>query len=203
MLPHLFMKIVFSLAFFAYIIFDTTKLFSFANHAVVPLKIEVSGKLVITDAENDTKAGENPTLNVLLGLTPDLNNNIVSGMSSIRIRTNMKTWKLTASRIEQNELGTEISPQDVNVKFITQAGSKGNLNSAKLVSPFNEITTLDKISTNTPIEILNGFDKTSLAKDPENKNNWFQLTAIYSVSPDFFYDIGNWDTTITYNLVSP
>lgn len=185
------------------VFFLSSNLTASSNQATVPLNITVQGKLIITDAENDTNAGDNPTLNVNLKLVPDLVNSTVSGSSSIRIRTNLNSWKLTAQRSNLSSSEVNIDPQDVSLSFTTQTGSKGNPNAAKLLSPFNKITDLSQISTNNPTDILAGYSKTSLERDPKNKDNWFQLTSNYSVSPDFFYEIGEWGTSVSYSLVSP
>lgn len=180
---------------------SSSNLTAVSNQATVPLNITVLGKLVITDANNDNKSGSNPTLNVALKLSPDLNNSTVSGSSAIRIRTNLSAWKLTALRSNQNS--NIVDPNDISLKFTTQAGSNANPNCGKLLAPFDQITTLNQISTASPTEILSGNTKTSIAKDPDNRDNWFQLNSNYSISPDFFYGIGEWNTTISYNLVSP
>ena len=174
-----------------------------SNQATVPINITVAGKLIITDAANDNKSGSNPTLNVNLRLAPDLNNAVVSGSSSIRIRTNLNSWKLTAQRSNSANSPVNIDPKDISLNFITQAGSKANPNAAKLLSPFNQTSNLSQISANSPTDVLVGLGKTSLERDPQNTNNWFQLTSNYSVSPDFFYEIGEWNTTVSYSLVSP
>lgn len=185
------------------IILSTFNLKAKSNNATVPINITVNGKLIISDAENDNKSGTDPTINVSLKLTPDLSNTIVSGKSAIRIRTNLDNWKLTAQRSESSKTETQINPQDISLTFTTQAGSKANLDAAELIAPFNGITDLGKITTNTPTDILIGKSKTSLYKDPNNINNWFQLTSNYSVSPDFLYDTGEWNTVISYSLISP
>ena len=174
-----------------------------ASQATVPLNITVHGKLVITDAENDNKAGEDPTLNINLELTPDLDNAVVSGTSAIRIRTNLSSWKLTAQRNNSTGSLTNINPQDISLSFTTQNGGNANPNAGKLLSPFNGASDLSKISSNAPTDILLGVTKTSSARDPKNQDNWFQLTSNYSVSPDFFYEIGDWGATVSYSLVSP
>ena len=174
-----------------------------SNQATVPLNITVAGKLIITDSENDNKSGTNPTLNVNLKLVPDLNSSVVSGSSSIRIRTNLSSWKLTAQRSDLSNPTANINPEDISLNFTTQAGSKGNPDAGKLLSPFNKVSNLSQISSNGPTDVLIGVSKTSLDRDPENKNNWFQLTSNYSVSPDFFYEIGEWNTVVSYSLVSP
>lgn len=174
-----------------------------SSQVLVPLTITVHGKLIITDAENDSMSGENPTLNVLLNLTPGLNNMPVSGKTAIRIRTNLNNWKLTAQRLELIPSTTNVDPKDVSLTFTTQTGLKGNPGAGKLISPFDSVCSLDKIPTTGTTDILAGHSKTSLERDPGNKNNWFQLTSDYSISPDFFYGTGNWDTVISYNLVSP
>ena len=194
---------LFAFIFICLCLYSSSNLIVSSNQAIVPLNITVLGKLVITDANNDTKSGLDPTLNVLLRLTPDLNNQTVSGSSSIRIRTNLSTWKLTALRSNTTNLSSNIDPNDISLRFTTQAGSTANPNCGKLISPFDQITTLSQISTASPIEILTGTDKTSIARDTDNKGNWFQLNSNYSISPDFFYGIGEWNTTISYNLVSP
>ena len=183
--------------------FSSINLTTKANQAIVPISITVHGKLVLTSAENDNISGKDPTLNVRLNLSPDLNNQTVSGNSAIRIRTNLNTWKLTAQRINSASQPINIDPKDISLSFTTQSGAKANPNAGKLLAPFNTTTDLNQISSNSPTEVLLGLSKTSLGRDPENKNNWFQLTTNYSILPDFFYEIGQWDTTITYNLVSP
>jgi len=193
-----FLFIIFAIC----IMLSTSILTSMSNQAIVPLNITVQGKLIITDALTDNKAGSDPTLNVLLRLTPDLNSTVVSGSSAIRIRTNLNNWKLTALRRETNN-STNIDLEDISLSFTTEAGSNANPNCGKLLPPFNQLTDISKISNLSPTEIFVGNTKTSIAKDPENKNNWFQLTSNYSISPDFLYEIGEWSTTISYNLVSP
>ena len=185
------------------VFFVSSNLAARSNQATVPINITVQGKLIITDSENDNNSGANPTLNVNLKLSPDLNSSTVSGSSSIRIRTNLNSWKLTAQRSNSSTPTANIDPKDISLNFITQAGSKGNPNAGKLLSPFNQISNLSQISTNGPTDVLVGVSKTSLDRDPENRNNWFQLTSNYSVSPDFFYEIGEWNTTVSYSLVSP
>ncbi len=189
--------------FFCCVFFVSSTLIARSNQATVPLNITVSGKLIITDSENDNKSGTNPTINVNLKLSPDLNNSTVSGSSSIRIRTNLNSWKLTAQRSNLSDSPVNIDPKDISLSFTTQAGSKANPNAGKLLSPFNQVTNLSQISSNNPTDVLIGVSKTSLDRDPENRNNWFQLTSNYSVLPDFFYEIGEWNTTVSYNLVSP
>lgn len=174
-----------------------------SNQVVVPLTITVHGKLIITDAESDNKSGENPTLNVILNLTPSLNSTIVSGKTSMRIRTNLSNWKLTAKRFDLTSNTTNIDPKDVSLTFTTQTGSKANPFAGKLISPFDSTCSLDQIPDTSTTDILVGSSKTSLDKDPGNKNNWFQLNSDYSISPDFFYGRGEWRTIISYNLVSP
>ena len=181
----------------------SSNLIANSNQAVVPINITVQGKLIISDATNDNKSGIDPSLNILLRLTPDLNSSIVSGSSGIRIRTNLNNWKLTAQRSNFSNSVLNIDPEDVSLSFTTQAGSKANPGAGVLVSPFNGVANLSQISTNSPTEILVGSSMTSIDKDPENKNNWFQLTTNYSILPDFFYGIGEVNTTVSYNLVSP
>ena len=185
------------------IFFFSGNLFAYSYQALVPLNITVHGKLIITDGENDTQSGLNPTTNVSLRITPDLNNSIISGTSKVRIRTNLSSWKLTAGRKDLDNSQTNIDPNDVTLKISTESGSAANPNCAKLLPPFDQTTNIGQISSFNPTEILSGNSKTSFTRDPENKNNWFQLTSTYSILPDFFYGIGDWNTTISYNLVSP
>lgn len=185
------------------IFLNTSNLTARSYQATIPINITVNGKLIITDAENDNKAGTDPTLNVVLKLTPELDNQTISGKSSVRIRTNLNNWKLSAQRINPGNLNSNIKPEDVQLSFSTQNGSKANSNAGKLISPFDGLTTLGQISSNKSTDILIGQSKTSVDKDPGNKNNWFQLTSSYSITPDFLFEIGEWNTTVTYNLVSP
>ena len=192
----------FLIALIIFCFFSTFNLKADSSQATVPINITVNGKLIITDAENDTKSGTNPTLNVLLKLTPDLGSSVVSGKSAIRIRTNLNNWKLTAQRNDISN-STNIDPEQVSLSFTTEAGSKADLYSGKLLAPFDTVTNLGQISTGASTDILSGTSKTSIGKDPENKDNWFQLTSNYSVEPDFFYNTGEWSTVVSYSLVSP
>ena len=185
------------------IFFFSGDLFAYSYQAIVPLNITVQGKLVITDGENDTKSSLNPTTNVLLRITPDLSNSIVSGTSSVRIRANLSSWKLIAQRKDISNQETNIDLHDIALSLKTEAGTSANTNCAKLLPPFDSTTNITQISATGPTEILSGNNKTSTARDTENKNNWFQLTSTYSILPDFFYSPGEWNTVISYNLVSP
>lgn len=196
-------KIVISLAVVCFLFFSSSNITAISNQAVVPLNITVQGKLVITDATSDNDSGLNPTLNLYLRLTPDLNNSIVSHSSSIRIRTNLNNWRLTAQRNNFINSTLNIDEKDISLSFTTNAGSKANPNAGKLIPPFDVETNLSQISSNNPTEILNGISKTSTDKDPTNKNNWFQLTSTYSILPDFFYGYGEFNTIVSYSLVSP
>ncbi len=196
-------NIIFALIFISCCFFCSSNLTAVSNQAVVPLNITVLGKLVITDANNDNKSGLNPNLNIFLKVMPDINSSIVSGSSAIRIRTNLNTWKLTAQRSDANNRQINIDPKDIVLNFSTQAGASANPYSGKLLSPFDRPTDLGQISTNAPTDLLIGNRKTSLQRDPDNKNNWFQITSNYSISPDFLYEPGEWNTTVSYSLVSP
>ena len=187
----------------ACLLFESLTLKVESNQAIVPINVTVLGKLIITDAENDTKSGENPTLNVNLKLTPDLSDSVISGSSSVRIRTNLNSWKLTAKRLEEGGSLVNLTPEDISLAFIVSAGGKANQSAGKLVTPFDTKTDLSKISSNSETDIIHGLSKTSAERDPKNTDNWFQLTSNYSISPDFYYETGDWSTTVTYNLVSP
>ena len=171
--------------------------------ATVPLSITVNGSLVITDADNDTMAGLNPTKNVTINLTPDIGHTTQSGSANFRIRTNRAAWRLTAQRTASDTGGTGIVDADVKVLVAKSAGSSANLNSGTLVAPFSAQTALSSITTASAVDVVNGTAKTSSAKDFANANNWFQVGTTYSIDPDFFYAPGTFSSTITYNLVSP
>ncbi len=171
--------------------------------ATVPLSITVNGALVITDADNDTMAGLNPTKNVTLNLTPDIGHTTQSGSANFRIRTNRATWRLTAQRTASDAGGTGITDADVKVTITKSAGTNANAASGALVAPFTAQTTLSSIPTAVTADVISGTAKTSSAKDFANANNWFQVGTTYATDPDFFYSPGTFSTTITYNLVSP
>lgn len=176
----------------------------FSQTATIPINISVKGTLTISDANNDSSSGKNPTINVDLSITPDLGATEVSSDAKFRIRTNLKKWKLTAQRTKEVDDGpTNIKADDVGVEVTTQAGSKADPNAGKLLSPFNSKTDLSKISTSRPVDVIKGQNKTSKQRDNSNADNYFQVNTTYSIFPDFFYTPGTWKTTITYNLVSP
>lgn len=174
-----------------------------AESASVPLSITVNGSLVVSDADNDTMAGKDPTKNVSLAITPDLGHTLQSGGANFRIRSNRSTWRLTAQRTASNAGGTSIADTDVLVDIAKSAGSSANANAGALVAPFTSQTNLSSIDTAAPVDVINGTAKTSSMRDSNNANNWFQVSTTYSIQPDFFYTPGTFSSTITYNLVSP
>ena len=171
--------------------------------ATVPVNVSVNGALVITDASNDSMAGTNPNINVTLNVTPDLGAANATGQANFRIRTNRSTWRLTAQRTTSNAGGTGIADTDVTLSVAKSAGSNGNANAGALVSPFTSSTSLNSIPTASSVDVVSGTAKTSNAKDGTNTNNYFQVNTTYGIAPDFFYTVGTYSTTITYNLVSP
>ena len=177
---------------------------TFSQSATVPITINVNGTLTISDASNDASSGKNPTLNVNLSVTPDLGAAAVTGQANFRIRTNKSTWKLTAQRTTEADNGpTNITAMDVALLVTTQAGTNANAMAGVLVSPFTARTSLDSVSAVSPVDVINGTSKTSIAKDSTNASNYFQVNTQYSIEPDFFFQPGTWSTTVSYNLVSP
>ena len=174
-----------------------------AASAIVPLSVTVNGSLVISDADNDTMAGKDPTKNVNISVTPDLGTSNASGSANFRIRTNRSTWRVTAQRTASDNGGTGIADADVKLDVSKSAGSNANANSGVIASPFTAQTDLSSVSTSSAVDVVTGSAKTSSAKDGNNSNNWFQLSTTYSIAPDFFYTPGTYSTTITYSLVSP
>ena len=192
------------LLFIALLIFLTMPIKSFSQSATVPINITVNGTLTISDAANDASSGKNPTINVNLSITPDLGAAALTGAANFRIRTNKSSWKLTAQRTQEVDTGpTNIEATDIGVLITTQAGSKGNAMAGILVAPFNARTDLSKVSTSSPVDVVNGTEKTSTQRDPTNANNYFQVNTQYGIEQDFFFQPGTWKTTVTYNLVSP
>ena len=170
--------------------------------ATVPMSVTVNGALVISDADNDTMAGENPTKNVDLTIDPDLGQTLQTASANFRVRTNRSAWRLTASKTASSAGGTGLTDADVLLDVSKSAGSNANASAGTLVSPFTSQTNLGSLST-TAVDVISGTAKTSSAKDNSNANNWFQVSTTYSVQPDFFYTPGTFSSTITYNLVSP
>ena len=171
--------------------------------ATVPVNVTVNGALVITDASNDSMSGTNPTLNVNLSVTPDLGQSTVTGQANFRIRTNRTTWRLTAQRTASNAGSTGIADTDATLNVSKSAGSTGNASAGALVTPFNAATNINSIPTASSVDVVSGTAKTSSAKDGTNTNNYFQVNTTYGIAPDFFFAPGTYNTTITYNLVSP
>ena len=173
-----------------------------AASAQVPMSVTVNGALVISDADNDTMAGENPTKNVNLTIDPDLGQTLQTASANFRVRTNRSAWRLTASKTASSAGGTGLTDADVLLDVSKSAGSNANASAGTFVSPFTSQTNLGSLST-TAVDVISGTAKTSSAKDNSNANNWFQVSTTYSVQPDFFYTPGTFSSTITYNLVSP
>lgn len=175
-----------------------------AQSAIVPINITVNGTLTISDANNDTKSGKDPTLNVNLNITPDLGASGSIGGASFRIRTNRPNWRLTTQRTQEIDTGpTNIVAMDIALVISTQAGSNANATAGTLVAPFNASTDLNSVPVSSPVTVVSGTAKTSSARDSTNTSNYFQVNTIYGIAPDFFFQPGTWKTTITYNLVSP
>ena len=205
-------KRVISIFLVAYCLLYTSNLLVFSSTSTVPLNIRVTGKLVITDANDDGQPGSSDNLNVFLRFTPDANNSKVSAKSSIRIRTNLRNWKLVAKRdILYSQKYTQKYPpkQNIDLKnislvFTTKTGSKANPLAGQLVSPFNKVASLNQIPASYSTDILIGRTKTSSERDPTNKNNWFQLTSTFSISSKLFNNrISDFYPVISYSLVSP
>lgn len=171
--------------------------------ASVPLSVTVNESLVISDADNDTMAGKNPTKNVNLSVTPDLGQTLQSASANFRVRSNRATWRLTAQRTASDAGSTGITDADLLVDISKSAGSSANASAGALVAPFTSQTNLSSINTAAAVDVINGTAKTSSAKDNSNTNNWFQVGTTYSIQPDFFYSPGTFSSTITYSLVSP
>ena len=171
--------------------------------ATVPLSITVNGALVVSDADNDIMAGENPTKNVSLSITPDLGQTVQSGSANFRVRTNKTTWRLTAQRTASDAGGTGLADSDVKVDIAKSAGTSANSDAGSLVAPFTAQTSLASIDTAMAVDVINGTAKTSSARNNANDQNWFQVNTTYSLEPDFFYEPGTFSSTITYSLVSP
>lgn len=175
----------------------------YAQTCSVPLMVTVNGSLVVSDADNDTSTGKNPTKNVTLSVTPDIGQTTVTGAANFRVRTNRATWRVTTSRTAFTAGTTGLAEADVSVTITKSAGTTANAAAGALVAPFTAATTLTSIPTVGSADVISGTAKTSSAKDGMNTNNWFQVSTSYGVDPDFFYTPGTADTTITYNLVSP
>ena len=171
--------------------------------ASVPLSITVNGSLVISDSDNDTTAGKDPTKNVTISVTPDLGASNASGSANFRIRTNRSAWRLTAQRTTSDAGSTGIADSDVLIDIAKSNGSNGNASAGALVAPFTSQANLSSITTASAVDVVNGTAKTSSAKDSSNTNNWFGVSTTYSIAPDFFYTPGTFSSTITYSLVSP
>ena len=166
--------------------------------ATVPLTITVNGTLVISDADNDTMAGSNPTKNVSISVTPDLGAATATGSANFRVRTNRSAWRLTAQRTASSAGGTGLADTDVMVDITKSNGSSANASAGSLVAPFTAQTDLSSIPTAAPaVDVISGTAKTSSARDSANANNWFGVNTTYSVIPDFFYTPGTFSTTIT------
>ncbi len=174
-----------------------------AAAASVPVSIAVNGSLVVSDGDNDTMAGEDPTKNVSLTVTPDLGQTIQTGTANFRIRSNRSTWRLTAQRTASDAGGTGIADTDVLVDVAKSAGSNANASAGSIVAPFTAQTNLSSITTASAVDVINGTAKTSSVRDNSNANNYFQVNTTYSIQPDFFYTPGTYSSTITYSLVSP
>ena len=205
-------KRVISIFLGTYFLLCTSNLLAFSSTSTVPLNITVTGKLVITDASDDSNLGSNDNLNVFLRFTPDTNNSKVSAKSSIRIRTNLRNWKLVAKRdVLYSQKYTQkyppkqnIDPKNISLVFTTKTGSKANPLAGQLVPPFNKSTSLNQIPIAYSTDILIGRTKTSSGRDPSNRNNWFQLTSTFSIPSKMFNNRANdFYPIISYSLVSP
>lgn len=174
-----------------------------AASATVPLSITVNGSLVVSDADNDTMSGKDPTKNVTLSITPDLGSTLQSGNANFRLRSNQASWRLTAQRTASDSGGTSIADTDVLVDIAKTTGSAANADAGSIVAPFTSQTNLSSISTVSAIDVISGSAKTSSSRDGNNANNYFQVNTTYSIQPDFFYTPGTFSSTITYSLVSP
>lgn len=151
---------------------------AYSNSATVPLSIEVHGKLIITDENNDNKSTRrvNSTSHINLDRRREFYN--VVSENGLRIRTNVKKWRLIATITEDSVEGKSISSKNILLRYKTSAGSSANPDAGRLVAPFNKKVRLKAVLKNPNLIVIEGNSKTSLERDKENENNWFGVNLV-------------------------
>lgn len=174
-----------------------------AQTATIHTGLNVAGSITLSDDALDTMAGKNPTLNVNVSVTPDVEETVAFDLANFRIRTNLSMWQLNAIRSGFSAGTTNLVAGDVALSFIKTAGSDGDSASCSLVAPFTGVTDLTMISTGSQTAVCTGTSMTAnQVSDSTNPNNYVRFQTIYMVPQDFFYDPGVATDTITYTVVS-
>lgn len=178
-----------------------------ANSAVMPITINVTGRLVITDDQDRPSADPNK-FDQTIRVKKSKGGGIATGATSIRIRSNLKKWQLSVSKASENDFSGD--EKKLFLTYETNAGSNANPDAGVLTKPFRETITLNDIRHDAPEAVLVGTSKTSLKPDSENVDNWFGLKIEYSYAFSNNNDVGkikkktekDINTSLSYSLVS-
>lgn len=158
--------------------------------------------LSITDGSNNS----NPTFNLSYSLTPDIGAVSTSMTHDLRIRTSAMSWRLQASRSGPTRTsGSGSAAQNIaasDIDYIpTLTGVMTTAGTATLIAPFNTATTQSSINTtNTPI--IQGTARTAANCNTMSGTYW-QYSVTESIYPDFLYNIGAYNSMISYILTAP
>lgn len=158
--------------------------------------------LSITDASNVST----PSFSLSYSLTPSLGAVSPSATHDLRIRTSATSWRLQASRSGPTRTsGSGSAAQDIAASDINYAatltGVMTTAGTASLVAPFNAATTQSSINTtNTPI--IQGTARTAATCNTMSGTYW-QYSVTESIYPDYFYNIGAYNSMISYVLTAP
>lgn len=173
----------------------------FCQTATYNINITVGSVAILTDATNDTSAGQNPTLNQSLTLDPDVGASDSSTSSSFRIRTNESTWTLSNTLDSTNYGSSMITNNEVSYTFTQTAGSQAT--AGTFVNPAPGPTSLTNIAG---MSIATGSAKTSSSRGNPigtNTNNYVEFGATTTLPKDFFYEVATPSVDLTYTLTAP
>jgi hypothetical protein len=184
----------------------------YSNSAVMPISIQVNGKLIITDENTEVDSNERSRVVENINIDRSKSNFDLSNSYTLRVRSNESRWKLIGHLQEVSVKQTKkINPKFIRLTYKTSAGSAGNINSAMLAAPFTEPVRLSNIPRKSDFVVLEGSSKTSLQRDKGNKNNWYGLSfnvdfvgknglALESTNP--IYRKKKYNAIVSYTLVS-
>lgn len=175
----------------------------YAASVAVPISITVNGKMIITDPAEESNSGAGaPEYQQAVKLKKSGTESSYHGKAAIRVRSNLKDWRLVAKRAQAGK--DSVEEENFYLIYTLSAGSKANSAAAILTKPFLKPVSLGSISPKEPSTVLVGTSNTSNQQDPGNGNNYLELGLEYNYFPsEETIQADEMNTIVSYGLVSP
>lgn len=180
-----------------------TPMESHACSAVVPISITVNGRIVVTDAVDDSSTkGRSGIIQQSILVRKRKGSDIYKGQSSLRIRSNLKKWQLLTNRTDSDS--NNLDSDNFYITYDIEHAANANPLAASLTRKFKGEVPLANIPSGSSVVLVNGKTKTSIARDSKNANNWVGVNLKYTYYPKNEENLDNaLSTVISYSVVSP